>query len=67
MPKTYESDPYLKIANSLDRKDRDRVCGTCQYHVYDDDGDWACANENGEAGGLITRYDDTCTEWEVRQ
>ena len=64
-PKTYDSDPCLKFTNSLDRNDRNRVCGICKWKRRED-GEWTCGNEDSEMYSDYTAYSDTCAEWEGR-
>lgn len=40
-------------------------CGVCKYHKKED-GEWTCTNEDSEAYGLETHYQDTCEEYESR-
>ena len=65
MPKTFDSDSYLKFANGFDHNDRDRVCGTCKWKQRDG-GEWTCGNEDSDMYSDYTAYSDTCDEWEGR-
>lgn len=43
-----------------------QCCGACVFHKYFD-GEWNCANEDSEAYGLSTDYNDYCEEYEERE
>lgn len=47
--------------------DKDKVCGTCKYHQYEDITDgWVCVNDESEYLADWTMFDDSCEEWEER-
>ena len=49
-------------------EDTEKVCGDCNYHVYDrDKDDWGCNNYDSENYGLFTAYGDGCEEWEEQK
>lgn len=41
------------------------ICGTCAHHVPSG-GDWSCGNEDSDAYGNYTMFDDECEDWESR-
>lgn len=47
-------------------QDKERYCGTCCHHKPFAD-EWGCDNEESEAYGLETAYDDYCEEYEERE
>ncbi|WP_251315848.1 hypothetical protein [Flintibacter muris] len=49
-------------------ENRERCCGTCKWHQYDDSGDdLVCANSGSEYWTDYTDYEDGCEEWESRK
>ncbi len=49
-------------------ENRERCCGTCKWHQYDDSGDdLVCANSGSEYWADYTDYEDGCEEWESRK
>lgn len=45
----------------------DEVCGTCKWNVYNTDDGYCCGNDESEAYGIPTAYDDTCDDWEEKE
>lgn len=43
-----------------------QCCGTCRHHKPFAD-EWGCDNEESEAYGLETAYDDYCEEYEEKE
>ncbi len=49
-------------------ENRERCCGTCKWHQYEDNGDdLVCANTGSEYWSDYTGYEDGCEEWEGRR
>lgn len=46
--------------------DNQKCCGTCIYHTTFAD-EFGCNNEDSEAYGLETQFDDYCKEYEERK
>ena len=44
-----------------------QYCGRCQYHKYMALDEFMCDNEESEAYGLSTLYDDVCENFEERE
>lgn len=48
-------------------KEQAKICGTCQYHRYEDiDDDWVCVNADSEFCADWTSYTDSCDCWDGR-
>ena len=43
-----------------------QCCGTCRFHKPFAD-EWGCDNEESEAYGLETAYDDFCEEYDEKE
>ena len=43
-----------------------QCCGTCSYHEYFTV-EWCCDNEESEAYGLETEFNDCCEEYEYKE
>jgi hypothetical protein len=43
-----------------------KCCGTCRYHLHDDDVDFICDCEESEGYGDYTMYQDCCDCYEAR-
>lgn len=58
---------FSEEGEAMYAEDTEKVCGDCNYHVYDrDKDDWDCNNYDSENYGLFTAYGDGCEEWEER-
>ena len=42
------------------------VCGTCRFHVRDEDGYWVCSNPDSDNYSDWTDYMDDCEEHDGR-
>lgn len=47
------------------QEDRERCCGTCQYHEHERiDDEWVCTNPDSYYCTDWTEYKDSCSFWE---
>ena len=45
-----------------------KCCGTCEYNAYEyHSKEWICTNDESDAYGFETEYDDCCTEYERKE
>lgn len=41
-------------------------CGNCVWNDYEE-GDYVCGNEDSECYGMMTSYDDWCTDYDPKE
>ena len=51
--------------------ENERCCGTCTYHrngqINENEREWMCGNVDSDNCGAVTRYEDSCFDWEERE
>ena len=45
----------------------EQCCGTCKFHMKENEEDYICTNGDSEYVADWTEYNHTCDEWEERE